>query len=205
MGILARSAEKARLAPGTTELPPPWSRRYCPREPPYLILAVGTQKVPLSQPGDDGLGVPERHAGQGDAAAFLGLHVLRRCLREGGGSCGAGETTVTPSFHPRWLWGHGDRGEAAACKRGSHCTSRGWDHPENEQGDGDNSACHSHRGHRPRASPPRHAAPQPCPLGLPTSSRAQHHIPPPPQLHINLLLSKHGKTPQCRSKRLLPD
>lgn len=104
MGILARSAEKAHLAPGTAELPPPWSRQYCPQEhphpPTYLVFAVGTQKVPLSQPGDDGLGVPERHAGQGDTAAFLGLHVLRRCLREGGGSCGAGETTVTPSFHP---------------------------------------------------------------------------------------------------------
>lgn len=76
----------------------------------YLVLAISTQKVSFSQPGDDGLGVPERHAGQGDAAAFLRLYVLRRCLREGGGSWGAEDTTVTPP-RPLWVSGrHRDRG-----------------------------------------------------------------------------------------------
>lgn len=61
-----------------------------PRQPSptYLVLAIGTQKVSLSEPGDDGLGVPKRHAGQGDAAALLRLYVLRRGLRERGGSWG---------------------------------------------------------------------------------------------------------------------
>lgn len=85
--------------------PPAGSTPSSPCQPPpptYLVLAVGTQKVSLSQPGDDGLGVPKRHAGQGDAAAFLRLYVLRRRLGERGGSCGAGgDRRDPPSFH---LW-----------------------------------------------------------------------------------------------------
>lgn len=70
-----------------------------PLVPTYLVLAIGTQKVSLSQPGDDGLGVPERHAGQGDTAALLRLYVLRWCLCEGGGSCGAeGDPCEPPHF-----------------------------------------------------------------------------------------------------------
>lgn len=87
----------------------------------YLVLAAGGQQLSLPQPGDDGLGVPECHAGQGDAAAFLRLHVLRRRLREGGGSWGAEGDPVTPSWShtlspSQW---HGDRVEVATHKVGT--------------------------------------------------------------------------------------
>lgn len=178
----------------------------------YLVLAAGGQQLSLPQPGDDGLGVPECHAGQGDAAAFLRLHVLRRRLREGGGSWGAEGDPVTPPgptrCHPRsgtvtelrWphtKWGHPlsphlPKKGALKCKRGSGCgdssiTGAVPSVPYSPEVRG--------RAKNPWRAP-RGASPF-CTL-LPSGSLCG--FPPRFPSHINLLLSKHEKTPQCRSK-----
>lgn len=178
----------------------------------YLVLAAGSQQLSLSQPGDDGLGVPECHAGQGDAAAFLRLHVLRRRLREGGGSWGGrgrprhppGPTrcqprggTVTELGRPHASWGHptsphvpkrGLRNANGAQAAGT-ATSQGLSPPcpTAQRSWGESETLGGH----PRAPAP--SAPSspvaPCAAFRPLFPS-----------HINLLLSKHKKTPQCRSK-----
>ena len=52
----------------------------------HLVLGTVDQQVALAQPAHGRLGVPKGRAGQGDAAPFLGLHILRGRLREGGRS-----------------------------------------------------------------------------------------------------------------------
>lgn len=195
-------------------MPPPLMQQGEVVSPPctYLVLAAGGQQLSLPQPGDDGLGVPKCHAGQGDAAAFLRLHVLRRRLREGGGSWGAEGDPVTPSWShtlspSQW---HGDRVEVATrkvgtppeppppqkgalkCKRGSGCgdssiTGAVPTVPYSPEVRG--------RAKNPWRAP-RGASPF-CTL-LPSGSLCG--FPPRFPSHINLLLSKHKKTPQCRSK-----
>lgn len=195
-------------------MPPPLRQQGQVVSPPctYLVLAAGGQQLSLPQPGDDGLGVPECHAGQGDAAAFLRLHVLRRRLREGGGSWGGrgrprhppGPTrchprsgTVTELRWPHTKWGHPlsphlPKKGALKCKRGSGCgdssiTGAVPSVPYSPEVRG--------RAKNPWRAP-RGASPF-CTL-LPSGSLCG--FPPRFPSHINLLLSKHKKTPQCRSK-----
>ena len=53
----------------------------------YLVLDAVLQGLALPEPVDGGLGIAGSNAAQGDAAAFLGLNVQWRRVRETGGSC----------------------------------------------------------------------------------------------------------------------
>lgn len=108
-----KCAETARLAPATActiiHLISAAGTRGGDPHGTHLVLGASGQQLALSQPGDDGLGVAECHAGQGDAAALLCLHVLRWCLREGGG-CWGGSRVLSPSPSHTVMQRHRDRG-----------------------------------------------------------------------------------------------
>lgn len=54
----------------------------------YLVLVAVLHRLALPDPADGRFGVAGRHTAQGDAAAFLGLNILRWRVCEIGGSCG---------------------------------------------------------------------------------------------------------------------
>lgn len=199
---------------GSVGCHPPTMQRGEVISPPctYLVLAAGGQQLSLPQPGDDGLGVPECHAGQGDAAAFLRLHVLRRRLREGGGSWGAeGDPVTPPRSHvlspSQW---HSDGVEVATRKLGTppeppppqkgalKCCPCSLSPVCNVTG-AVPSVPYSPEV-RGRAKNPWRAPRGASPYRTLLPSGSLCDFPPRFPPHINLLLSKHKKTPQCRSK-----
>lgn len=108
---------------------------------------------------------------------------------------GAGDTGhhCHPPGHPQplWVWGHtGTQGKLLPAHMGhsAHPHSGAATTPKADRAAGTVVS--------PGTPTERcHIASQPCPLSSPRAP-----CPPPTPLHINSLLSKHGKTPQCRSK-----
>jgi len=190
MGLPARRrAEKARQAPGTAApsmLPPPTGHPAAPTaapwHPPTWYLPLAPKSSPSFSQVTMGLGFPNAMQVRVTLLPSFASTYCGGVSVKVGGAAGHGRPTVTPPFHP-WVWGeHGDPG--------GHAT-----HPKGEGGcrDGDNSGCPRGcpRGRPPRAPPPRRTAPQPRAL-----SGARPHV--PTTSHVNSLLSKRGKTPQCR-------
>lgn len=121
-----------------------------------------------------------------------------------GGAVGQGETTMTPLFHPWPLWVWGAWGQWGGCHLQTGDTPHipvAGDHPKGKggrqwlsQGLSPGTPADSTPS-TPRCTP----ALSPL-LSLPAPGHGTTSPPHSPPLHINSLLSKHGKTPQCRSK-----